>query len=180
MARNETAAIVATILFQSGRMWQTAYKTMTVDGNPSQKDQLEAAVGLQSLGLTAGDRVAVIGDGSFAIWARLARFKIVSEVSSLEPGNREFWASSWERRSLVYQRLRDTGAKVVAGLGPSVTSSIRFARNTDITPICCAPPKHLALEFSYGRIRQPEKIRVPVLFEGFHRLARDGRVAAII
>ena len=50
---------------------------MTVDGYPSDKDQLEAAVGLQSLGLTAGDKVAVIGDGSFAIWARLARLKIV-------------------------------------------------------------------------------------------------------
>ena len=47
-------------------------------------------MGLQSLGLTPGDKVAVIGDGSFAIWARLARLKIVSEVSSLEPGNRGF------------------------------------------------------------------------------------------
>ncbi|MFZ1927694.1 MAG: hypothetical protein WAU50_01070 [Candidatus Sulfotelmatobacter sp.] len=91
---------------------------MTVDGYPSERDQLEAAVGLQSLGLTPGDKVAVIGDGSFAIWARLARLKIVSEVSSLEPGNRGFWASSWERRSLVYQKLRDTGAIVVVVWSP--------------------------------------------------------------
>jgi hypothetical protein len=119
VAKNVTAAIVATILFSVvAHVAETAYKTMTVYGYPSQKDQLEAAVGLQSLGLTAGDGVAVIGDGSFDIWARLARFKIVSEVSSLEPGNREFWASSWERRSLVYQKLRDTGAMVVVVWSP--------------------------------------------------------------
>ena len=119
VAKHVTAAIIATILFSVvAHVAETAYKTMTVDGNPSQKDQLEAAIGLQSVGLAAGERVAVIGDGSFDIWARLARFRIVSEVSSLEPGNREFWASSWERRSLVYQKLRDTGAKVVVVLSP--------------------------------------------------------------
>ena len=96
ITRHVTAAVVATILFSVlAHVAETAYKTVTVDGNPSQKDQLEAAIGLQSLGLQAGDRLAVIGDGSFDIWARLARFKIVSEVSSVEPGNREFWASSW-------------------------------------------------------------------------------------
>ena len=118
-AKPVAAAIIATILFSVGaHVAETAYKTMTVDGNPSQKDQLEAAVGLQNLGLTGGDRVAVIGDGSFDFWARLARFRIVSEVSSLEPGNREFWASSWERRSLVYQKLRDTGAMVLVVWSP--------------------------------------------------------------
>jgi hypothetical protein len=119
ITKHVTAAIIATILFSVvAHVAETAYKTMTVDGNPSQKDQLEAAVGLQSMGLKAGDRLAVIGDGSFDIWARLARFKIVSEVSSVDPGNREFWASSWERRSLVYQKLRDTGAKVVVVWSP--------------------------------------------------------------
>ena len=119
ITRHVTAAVVATILFSVlAHVAETAYKIVTVDGNPSQKDQLEAAIGLQSLGLQAGDRLAGIGDGSFDIWARLARFKIVSEVSSVEPGNREFWASSWERRSLVYERLRDTGAKVVVVWSP--------------------------------------------------------------
>jgi hypothetical protein len=119
VAKHVTAAIIATILFSVvAHVAETTYKTMTVDGNPNQQDQLEVAIGLQSLGLAAGERVAVIGDGSFDIWARLARFRIVSEVSSVEPGNREFWASSWERRSLVYQKLRGTGAKVVVVWSP--------------------------------------------------------------
>lgn len=121
VAKHLTAAIIVTFLFSVvAHVAETAYKTVTVDGYPSDKDQLEAAVGLQSLGLTAGDKVAVIGDGSFAIWARLARLKIVSEVSSLEPGNRDFWTSSWERRSLVYQKLRETGAMAVVVWSPPV------------------------------------------------------------
>jgi hypothetical protein len=43
---------------------QTAYATMPVDGFPAAKDQMAAAVGLQSMGLHAGDQVAVIGDGN--------------------------------------------------------------------------------------------------------------------
>jgi hypothetical protein len=42
---------------------QTACATMPVDGLPAAKDQMAAAVGFQSMGLHAGDPVAVIGDG---------------------------------------------------------------------------------------------------------------------
>lgn len=114
LAKYVTVGVIATILFSVvAHLAETAYTTMTVYGYPAPKDQMEAALGLQSLGLTAGDRVAVIGDGSFDFWARLGRFKIVSEVSSFDPGNREFWASSRERRTLAYDCLRSSGAKVV-------------------------------------------------------------------
>jgi len=114
-----SAAVIATIFFSvTAHLAETAYKTMTVDAYPGQKDQMGAATGLQSLGLTAGDRVAVIGDGSFDFWARLGRFKIVAEVFSPEAGNTRFWTESWERRKLVYERLGSTGAKVVVVWNP--------------------------------------------------------------
>jgi hypothetical protein len=114
-----TAAMMVTILFTVvTHLAQTAYATMTVDGFPSPKDQMEAAVGLQRLGLAAGDRVAVIGDGSFDVWARLGRFVIVSEVSSFDPGNREFWSTPWDRRKVAYDCLRGTGAKLLVVWNP--------------------------------------------------------------
>jgi hypothetical protein len=122
VAKYVTAAVMATILFSVfAHVAETAYKTLTVGADPLQKEQMLAAAGLESMGLRAGDRVAVIGDGSFDIWARLGRFKIVSEVSSFEPGNREFWASSWERRNLVYQSLSRTGAEAVVVWNPPVS-----------------------------------------------------------
>jgi hypothetical protein len=83
-----TAAVMATILFSVlSHLAQTAHATMTVDDFPAAKDRMEAAVGLQSMGLHAGDQVAVIGDGMTDVWARLGRFKVVSEIYS--PRRRE-------------------------------------------------------------------------------------------
>jgi hypothetical protein len=45
-----------------GFLAETAYVTNTVYGNPTNKDEIKAAAGLQSMGLRTGDRVALIGD----------------------------------------------------------------------------------------------------------------------
>jgi hypothetical protein len=119
VAKYVAAAVMATVLFSVvTHLAETAYKTMTVDGYPSPKDQIEAAVGLQSMGLKAGDQVAVIGDGSFDIWARLDRFRIVSEISSYDAGNRQFWSEPRERRDLAYNYLGRAGAKAVVVWSP--------------------------------------------------------------
>jgi len=114
-----TAAVMATPLFSVlAHLAQTAYPTMTVDGFPAAKDRMEAAVGLQSMGLHAGDQGAVIGDGMTAVWARLGRFKVVSEIYSPAAGNRQFWSESPERRSVAYEYLRRRGAKMVVVWSP--------------------------------------------------------------
>jgi hypothetical protein len=118
-----TTAVITTVLFAvMAHVAQRAYANLT--GMPLQKEQLEAAEGLQRMGLRRGDRVAVIGDGMTDFWARLGRFKIVSEVYSPESGHRQFWAASWGRRNLAYECLGRSGAKVVVVRDPPASGDI--------------------------------------------------------
>ena len=123
VVRYVTAAVMATILLAvMVNLAETAYITMTVYGFPTQKNQMEAAVGLQNMGLRAGEPVAVIGDGATAFWARLGQFKIVAEVFSPDAGNRQFWSEPQERRDLAYGYLARTGAKAVVVWNPPESS----------------------------------------------------------
>jgi hypothetical protein len=99
-------------------MAEMAYMTMTVYSYPTQKDQIETAVSLQTMGLRAGDPVAVIGDGRRDYWARLGRFKIVAEILSPEAERVQFWSESWDRRKAAYESLRHTGAKLLVVWSP--------------------------------------------------------------
>lgn len=68
----------------------------------------------QSLGqmnVRPGDRVAVIGPGIRAYWARLARLRIVAEVPAWE--EHEFWTADPQTRQAVLDRFAATGARVV-------------------------------------------------------------------
>jgi len=112
-------AVVATMLLSVvGHIADTAYVTMTVGAAPSSQDQVKAAVGLQAMGLRAGDKVAVIGDGGTNHWARLGRFRIVAEAPSVN----EFWSSSPERRHLAYECLSSTGSRAVVAWAPAVST----------------------------------------------------------
>lgn len=84
------------------------------------------------MGLQAGDQVSVIGYGILHHWARLGRFKIVSEVISHDRANNEFWSLPSERRDSAYESLRSTGAKaVVVWDPPSSKLDARWKRITD-------------------------------------------------
>lgn len=112
------AGVAASILVAVvGHMADQAYTTLTVGSEPSAKDQIEAALALENMGLRAGDKVAVIGSGNLNHWARLGRFKIVAEAATSVPA-REFWASSTERQNLAYERLRTAGARAVIAWNP--------------------------------------------------------------
>jgi hypothetical protein len=79
-----------------------------------------AAEQLQKMGLQPGDKVAVIGDGTGAYWARLAKLRIVAEVMDANHGSTEFWRSSEEIRQKVYAAFSQTGAGLaVASCPPS-------------------------------------------------------------
>jgi len=112
-------AVMGTILFSVvANFAEIAYVTNTVYGEPTQKDEMRAAEGLQSMGLRAGDPVAVIGDGTVDYWARLDRFKIVAEIFSPEPNQVQFWSEPWERRKVAYECLHRAGARVVVVWSP--------------------------------------------------------------
>ena len=53
--------------------------------------------------LHAGDQGTVVGDGIADVWARLGRFKVVSEIYSPDAGTRQFWSESRERRTVAHE-----------------------------------------------------------------------------
>ena len=120
------AAVAVTIVVGvAGHMAATAYSTLTVGKDPAPRDQVTAAIGLESMGLRAGDPVAVIGAGQLDHWARLGRFRIVAEAEYAE----RFWVSSPERRNLAYECLSRTGARgVIARDPPSSSLDNRWKR----------------------------------------------------
>lgn len=84
----------------------------------SARDQIVVANELERAGLRDGDDIAVLGDGNWSYWARLARLKIVSTI--IGPDTEEFWAQSPEQKAALYQLFLGTGARaVVANHVPS-------------------------------------------------------------
>jgi hypothetical protein len=63
------------------------------------------------MGLMAGDRIAVLGDGNWSYWARLGKFKLVSTITSSDVP--AFWAQTAEQREKLYRLLGSTGARAV-------------------------------------------------------------------
>ncbi len=122
VAKYLAAAIVVSILLTvAWQVTENAYKTLTVGSEPSSTDQVRAALGLESLGLHAGNKVAVIGYGYLDHWARLGRFRIVAEAASAGEA-REFWASSPAARDLANESLEGTGAQAVVAWQPPNTA----------------------------------------------------------
>lgn len=84
-----------------------------------------AAEQLRDMGLLPGDRVALIGDGFVAYWARLDRVRIVAE---LPRGDRDlansaaaFWSATPAVERTVLDTLKSTGAvAVVSDAAPQI------------------------------------------------------------
>jgi len=72
-----------------------------------------AAEQLHRMGAQAGEKVAVIGDGSRSYWARLGKLRIVAEIMDSNHGSREFWDTPQEVRQQVYDSFRRAHAKLV-------------------------------------------------------------------
>lgn len=73
--------------------------------------QWEVAEGLRQIGVQPGGKVAVIGSGWNAYWARLARVRIVAEIP--RGSVRDFWAADEEVRQAIMSSLADVGVEVV-------------------------------------------------------------------
>ena len=115
-------AVSLTVLISViGHISDSAYAQLTVGAEPSGRDQIITTLGLEEMGLRAGDKVSVIGVGSLNHWARLGRFKIVAEAAVAGLPARDFWAASEEHRERAYQLLKSSGAKVVVAWDPPQT-----------------------------------------------------------
>ncbi len=111
MAEYLVLAIVVTVLLSVADGTVHA----VIAGDPySAWDQVMVADDLGKTGLIAGDRVAVLGDGNWAYWARLGKLKIVSTVMSSDVP--AFWAQTAEEKEKVYRLLGSTGARAVVSV----------------------------------------------------------------
>jgi hypothetical protein len=81
-------------------------------GSPPPADHEAARRALREEGVEAGDRVAVVGDGLRAYWARHARLRIVADVLPPDDGPTA-WAADPARRSCVADGLRPLGVRLV-------------------------------------------------------------------
>jgi hypothetical protein len=91
------------------------FRHHSLDSNP----WAEVAVGLRTMGIQPGDRVASLEYSNLGNvkWARLAKVRIVAEVNfrkgvpASQPNN--FWAASASTQEQVLQALAKTGARIV-------------------------------------------------------------------
>ena len=101
---------------------------------------LVAAEELHRMGAQPGDKVAVIGDGASAYWARLAKLRIVAEIMDTNNGAKEFWSAPEELKQNVYQAFAQTHAELLVTSCPLNPSPIPSGwRRLDATPYCIRP-----------------------------------------
>jgi hypothetical protein len=92
--------------------------------------QWRVADGLSQRGVQRGDKVAVVGLGYDAYWARLARVKIVAEIAA--DNETKSWIFDDSVKHNVFERLRATGAKVIVARDlPRSASDWRKIGDTD-------------------------------------------------
>ena len=86
------------------------------EGGPySAVQDVELSDRLDAIGLHAGDRIAIVGGrGIYA--ARLSRVKIVAEIMSEDAS--AFWRLTPEKRAIVFQKMAESGARMVLASDP--------------------------------------------------------------
>ena len=104
---------VHALLLAPGALKRTYETAQEVLGRSrgSTNEQWQVAEGLHQMGLRPGGRVAVLGSGFNAYWARLARVKIVAEI----PRNAvdDYWAADDRGRERVMHSLAQTSAEII-------------------------------------------------------------------
>ncbi|HEY0101136.1 MAG TPA: hypothetical protein VGB76_19580, partial [Pyrinomonadaceae bacterium] len=80
--------------------------------------QWQVADELSRMGVGRGESVASIGNTMFNTWPRLARVRVVAEISTRTGGDVEkFWAADAALKAKVIETFARTGAKVIVAEG---------------------------------------------------------------
>lgn len=91
----------------------TNHLAISGDGPNSTAEDVLIAGQLRQMGLQPEDKVAVIGDGTGAFWARLGKLRIVAEIMGGNRGYNQFWRAPENIKEQVYETFLGTGAKVI-------------------------------------------------------------------
>jgi hypothetical protein len=102
----------------TGFRYLTGRLAVLGSGPNSVLDQVMVANQIRQMGLSSGDKVAIIGDGTGAYWARLAGVRIAAEIMAADHDARQFWRSPEPTKELALKTLSDTGVKLVVADDP--------------------------------------------------------------
>lgn len=92
-----------------------------VGGQPVAVWPYQQAEQVGRLGLRPGDRIAIIGAGYEAYWARLAKVRVVAEVPTWEEAH--FWTAEADEQHQVYDTLARLGVRAVVARAIPATAS---------------------------------------------------------
>jgi hypothetical protein len=118
----------------------TNHLAIAGSGPNSTWQDLVAAKELRRMGARPGDKVAVIGDGASAYWARLAKLRIVAEImdTSMDRNqdSKQFWDAPEEVQQNVYHMMAQARAKLVVTSCPPYPPAILGWEKIAGTPYC--------------------------------------------
>jgi hypothetical protein len=94
---------------------------LAIPGNGPNSTRADMALAdeLGRMGAGAGSKVAIIGDGTGAFWAHLARLRIVAEIMGANHGVSEFWNAPEQVQQQVYDLFRNAHARFVVAVHPA-------------------------------------------------------------
>jgi len=99
--------------------YATNHLTIPGVGPNSSIEDITVAEQMPRYGASSGDKVAIIGDGTSAYWARLAKVRIVAEIMGGNRGALEFWNAPEETKQKAYGAFASTHAKLVMSACPA-------------------------------------------------------------
>lgn len=113
---------------------------VALNEGPGMTGQAQVAESLNKMGVSPGDDVASIGKGFSCGWARLAKLRIIAEVTNGSPlrpptGDVEnFWAANPSTRKEVINTLASTGARAIVADNAASWASNEGWRQIGNTP----------------------------------------------
>jgi hypothetical protein len=110
------AVILLMFISLASQFGNATYQALAVGRGPMMNQQADVVEGLRGMGLHANEKVAVVGEGLTAYWARLGRFKIVAEIS--DPSGKAFWGAPPEMKERAYECVRRTNARAIIVWNP--------------------------------------------------------------
>jgi hypothetical protein len=122
----------------------TNHLAIAGSGPNSTWQDLVAAKELRRMGAQPEDKVAVIGDGASAYWARLAKLRIVAEImdtnmdrnTDMNQGSKQFWNAPEAVQQNVYNLLAQAHAKLVVTSCPPCPPAALGWKSIASTPYC--------------------------------------------